>query len=161
MWAGDITYIPTKKGWLYLAVVIDLYSRKVIGWSLQAHMRASLVLKALEQALQTRRPNSQTIFHSDRGSQYASRAFRQRLERAGLRQSMSARANPYDNANTESFIGALKREMLGPVPLEGIKEAGLAIFEYIDAYYSPQRRHSALGYLSPSQFERQHRCENK
>jgi transposase InsO family protein len=110
-WAGDITCIPTSQGWLYLAVVIDLCSRRVIGWTLADHLRADLVVDALQQALQTR-PVHATIFHSDRGSQYGSTRFRQVLKRAGLRQSMSARANPYHNAWTESFIGTLKHEML-------------------------------------------------
>ena len=111
VWAGDITFIPTSVGWLYLAVVIDLCSRRVVGWSLADHMRSDLVLDALNQALGTRSPN-RTIFHSDRGSQYASTLFRKVLSKAGMRQSMSARANPYENAWTESFIGTLKLGML-------------------------------------------------
>ncbi len=112
VWVGDITFIPTAKGWLYLAVVIDLCSRKIVGWALADHLRASLVADALQQALDSRRPAPGLIFHSDRGSQYGSTAFRALLRRAALRQSMSARANPYHNAWTESFIGTLKTEML-------------------------------------------------
>ena len=152
VWAGDITFIPTSAGWLYLAVVIDLGSRRILGWSLQAHLRADLVLDALQQALQTR-PVHQTIFHSDRGSQYGSAAFRQALLKAGLRQSMSRRANPYDNAWTESFIGTLKHEMLQGGCFENASDARLEIFEYIEGYYNTHRKHSALDYKTPSQFE--------
>jgi putative transposase len=151
-WAGDITFIPTSAGWLYLAVVIDLCSRRVVGWSLADHMRSDLVLDALHQALQTR-PTDRTIFHSDRGSQYGSAPFRQALAKAGLSQSMSARANPYDNAWTESFIGTLKREMLQGGCFEDANDARLEIFEYIEGYYNTHRKHSSLGYQTPSQFE--------
>ena len=151
-WAGDITFIPTSTGWLYLAVVIDLCSRRVVGWSLADHMRSDLVLDALHQALQTR-PTDATIFHSDRGSQYGSAPFRKALAQAGLRQSMSARANPYDNAWTESFIGTLKHEMLQGGCFENASDARLEIFEYIDGYYNTHRKHSSLGYQTPSQFE--------
>jgi putative transposase len=151
-WAGDITFIPTSTGWLYLAVVIDLCSRRVVGWSLAEHMRSDLVLDALQQALQTR-PTEDTIFHSDRGSQYGSAPFRKALAKAGLRQSMSARANPYDNAWTESFIGTLKHEMLQGGCFENATDARTEIFEYIEGYYNTHRKHSALGYKTPSQFE--------
>jgi putative transposase len=151
-WAGDITFIPTSTGWLYLAVVIDLCSRRVVGWSLADHMRSDLVLDALHQALQTR-PVDDTIFHSDRGSQYGSAPFRKALAKAGLRQSMSARANPYDNAWTESFIGTLKHEMLQGGCFENASDARLEIFEYIEGYYNTHRKHSSLAYQTPSQFE--------
>jgi putative transposase len=151
-WAGDITFIPTSAGWLYLAVIIDLCSRRIVGWSLANHLRSDLVLDALNQALQTR-PIHQTIFHSDRGSQYGSAPFRRALAQAGLRQSMSARANPYDNAWTESFIGTLKHEMLQGGCFENAADARIEIFEYIDGYYNTHRKHSALGYQTPSQFE--------
>jgi putative transposase len=151
-WAGDITFIPTSAGWLYLAVVIDLCSRRVVGWSLADHLRSDLVLDALHQALQTR-PTDRTIFHSDRGSQYGSAPFRQALAKAGLNQSMSARANPYDNAWTESFIGTLKREMLQGGCFQNANDARIEIFEYIDGYYNTHRKHSSLGYQTPSQFE--------
>jgi transposase InsO family protein len=152
VWAGDITFIPTSHGWLYLAVVIDLCSRRILGWSLAAHLRAELVLAALNQALQTR-PANHTIFHSDRGSQYASACFRSALAKAGLRQSMSARANPYQNAWTESFIGTLKLEMLQDGCFENANDAQIEIFEYIEGYYNTHRKHSALGYQTPVQFE--------
>jgi transposase InsO family protein len=154
VWAGDITFIPTSAGWLYLAVVIDLCSRRIVGWSLADHMRSDLVLDALHQALQTR-PINRTIFHSDRGSQYGSTPFRNALAKAGLRQSMSARANPYDNAWTESFIGTLKHEMLQNGCFENAGDARTEIFEYIDGYYNTHRKHSSLGYKTPIQFEAQ------
>jgi transposase InsO family protein len=152
VWAGDITYLPTAQGWLYLAVVIDLCSRRILGWSLDTHLRAELVVAALRQALQTRTVHH-TIFHSDRGSQYASTAFRQLLAAAGLRQSMSARANPYDNAWTESFIGTLKLEMLQGGVFENATDARSEIFDFIDGYYNPHRKHSSLSYQTPIQFE--------
>ena len=153
VWAGDITYIPTVDGWLYLAVIIDLCSRRVVGWSLDDNMQAGLVVAALEQALWTRSPDAGLKFHSDRGSQYGSNAFRSVLNSAGIEQSMSARANPYDNAWTESFIGTLKLEMLQKGRFEDIGDARTEIFEYIEAYYNTQRKHSSIGYKTPSQFE--------
>jgi len=153
-WAGDITFIPTSTGWLYLAVVIDLCSRRIVGWSLADHLRSDLVLDALRQALQTR-PTHDTIFHSDRGSQYGSTPFRKALVKAGLRQSMSARANPYDNAWTESFIGTLKHEMLQGGCFENASDARIEIFEYIEGYYNTHRKHSSIGYKTPNQFEAQ------
>ena len=152
VWTGDITSIPTAEGWLYLAVVIDLYSRRVIGWSLARHLRAELVLGAMNQALQTRKVRH-TIFHSDRGSQYGSTVFRKCLAAAGLRQSMSARANPYDNAWTESFIGTLKHEMLQGGVFQNALDARTELFDYIDGYYNTHRKHSSLGYQSPAHFE--------
>jgi len=154
VWAGDITFIPTSDGWLYLAVVIDLCSRRIVGWSLADHLRSDLVLAALQQALQTRSAHG-AVFHSDRGSQYGSTLFRQALTQAGLRQSMSARANPYHNAWTESFIGTLKHEMLQGGCFENAADARTEIFEYIEGYYNTHRKHSALGYQTPNQFEAQ------
>jgi putative transposase len=153
VWAGDITFIPTTTGWLYLAVVIDLCSRRIVGWSLASHMRAQLVTDALEQALGSRRISSGLIFHSDRGSQYGSAAYRQVLAKAGMRQSMSARANPYHNAWTESFMGTLKTEMLGDGRFSSEEDARTEIFDYIEAYYNTHRTHSALGYQTPHAFE--------
>lgn len=151
-WAGDITYIATRQGWLYLAVVIDLCSRRLIGWSLADHLRADLVVDALQQALRTRTVHA-TIFHSDRGSQYGSTLFRQALRKAGLRQSMSARANPYHNAWTESFIGTLKHEMLQGGCFENGTDARIELFEYLEGYYNTHRKHSSLNYQTPRQFE--------
>ena len=155
VWAGDITFIPTSQGWLYLAVVIDLCSRKIVGWSLAGHMRAQLVTDALEQALGSRAAAPGLIFHSDRGSQYGSAAYRQILGKAGMRQSMSARANPYHNAWTESFMGTLKTEMLGDGCFINEADARVELFEYIEAYYNTHRSHSSLGYRPPAKFESQ------
>lgn len=156
VWVGDITFIPTSKGWRYLAVVIDLYSRRVVGWSLACHLRSELVCDALAKALRSRPRSGELVFHSDRGSQYGSRAFRGLLEGAQITQSMSRRANPYDNAWTESFLGTLKTEMLQGGCFIDEKDALTEIFAYIDGYYNTQRKHSALGYLPPSKFESNH-----
>ena len=153
VWAGDITFIPTAGGWIYLAVVIDLCSRKIVGWALADHMRTELVAAALEQALGSRKPAADLIFHSDRGSQYGSGAYRRILGQAGMRQSMSARANPYHNAWTESFMGTLKSEMLQGGCFINEADARAELFEYIDSYYNNHRKHSALGYQTPAQFE--------
>lgn len=153
VWTGDITYMPSSKGWLYLAVVIDLCSRRIIGWSLSNSMQGGLVADALRQAIQSRGKAASTIFHSDRGSQYSSGAFRQMLDGAGLRQSMSRLANPYDNAWTESFMGTLKTEMSDEGPFKDITDARTKLFDYIDVFYNRRRTHSSLGYLSPFQFE--------
>jgi putative transposase len=155
VWAGDITYIPTATGWLYLAVVIDLCSRRIVGWALAPHLRASLAVDALRQALGTCRPATGALFHSDRGSQYGSAAFRRLLRKAGLRQSMSARANPYHNAWTESFIGTLKREMSHDGRFHDETDARTELFTYINSYYNTRRKHSALGYQPPVHFEAQ------
>jgi transposase InsO family protein len=153
VWAGDITFIPTSAGWLYLAVVIDLCSRKIVGWSLAGHLRAELVIKALQQALGSRTALPGLIFHSDRGSQYGSGAFRDLLRQAGLSQSMSARANPYHNAWTESFMGTLKTEMLQDGSFIAYADANVELFAYIESYYNTHRKHSSLGYMTPTTFE--------
>ncbi len=153
VWIGDITFIPTSAGWRYLAVVMDLCSRRVVGWSLADHLRADLVSEALRRSLKSRPRNSDLIFHSDRGSQYGSKVFRGLLTKAGITQSMSRRANPYDNAWSESFIGTLKSEMLQGGRFIDENDARIEIFSYIDGYYNTERKHSALGYLSPSKFE--------
>jgi transposase InsO family protein len=153
VWAGDITYIPTTDGWRYLAVIIDLCSRRIVGWALADHMRAELVTDALKQALGTRPIAPGLIFHSDRGSQYGSRAHRQILQSAGILQSMSARANPYHNAWTESFMGTLKNEMLQGGTFATEADARIEIFDFIESYYNHHRKHSALGYQTPAQFE--------
>jgi len=154
VWTADITFIPTAAGWLYLAVVMDLCSRRILGWKLANHMRSELVIEAFTQAVRSRHATKPAIFHSDRGSQYGSAAFRAALHGAGFRQSMSARSNPYDNAWTESFIGTLKREMLQTGCFHNLQDANTEIFEYIEGYYNTRRKHSALGYRSPAQFER-------
>jgi len=153
VWLGDLTFIPTQQGWLYLAVVIDLCSRRIVGWALADHMRADLVTVALRQALTTRRPAPGLIFHSDRGSQYGSKMFRTLLNAHGLRQSMSARANPYHNAWCESTIGRLKAEMLQDGCFIDRADALTELFSYIEGYYNTHRRHSSLDYQSPASFE--------
>lgn len=155
VWAGDITFIPTSTGWLYLAVVIDLCSRRIVGWALANHLRASLVTEAFVQAAHTRRPDPGLIFHSDRGSQYGSRHFREHLDKMDVLQSMSARANPYHNAWTESFIGTLKAEMLQDGCFINESDARTELFAYIESYYNTHRRHSSLKYQTPAQFEAQ------
>ena len=153
VWAGDITFIPTADGWLYLAVVIDLCSRRIVGWSTADNLRAELVADAFQQAVKSRCQKPGLIFHSDRGSQYGSKLFRSQLAKAGALQSMSAKANPYDNAWTESFIGKLKAEMLQGGCFIDAKDAQTELFAYIESYYNTHRRHSSLGYKTPFQFE--------
>jgi putative transposase len=162
VWAGDITYIPTATGWLYLAVVIDLCSRRIVGWALADHLKASLVCDALQQALGSRAlpAGAGPVFHSDRGSQYGSGAFRKLLASHHFRQSMSARANPYHNAWTESFMGTLKAEMLQGGTFIDAGDARTEIFAYIEAYYNTRRKHSSLSYQSPRQFESNLRSNN-
>jgi len=155
VWAGDITFIPTASGWLYLAVILDLCSRKVVGWSVADNLRTPLVIDALRQALGSRRALPNLIFHSDRGSQYGSTTYRQLLQEAGMRQSMSARANPYHNAWTESFMGTLKTEMLQGGTFHNHADARIELFAYIEAYYNTYRKHSALRYKTPASFEAQ------
>jgi len=152
VWAGDITYIPTREGWLYLAIVLDLSSRKVVGWSMSQTMETELVTSAMDMALQRRSIAPGLLFHSDRGSQYASQTFQEHLKGYGMVQSMSRRGNCYDNACSESFFGTLKLECCDRV-FESRKEASSTIFEYIEVFYNRQRLHSTLGYLSPEQFE--------
>jgi transposase InsO family protein len=152
-WAGDITHIPIGGGWAYLAVVIDLCTRQIVGWSLADNMRASLVTAALGQALATKTLRPSLIFHSDRGSQYGSRIFREQLAGISARQSMSGRANPYDNAWTESVIGTIKHELIQDGCFEDIGDARTALFDYIDGYYNTRRKHSSIGYITPSQCE--------
>ena len=153
VWAGDLTHIPMGEKWLYLAVVIDLCSRRIVGWALADHMRSSLVEDAMKQALASRRNVSGLIFHTDRGSQYGSKTFRKLLSEAGIRQSMSARANPYHNAWTESFMGTLKAELIQNGRFTSRSDAQTEIFAFIDGYYNTQRLHSSLNYRTPTRFE--------
>lgn len=153
VWTADITYIPTGEGWLYLAVEMDLYSRKIVGWSMAEHLRAELPLAALEMALVRRRPGAGLIHHSDRGVQYACEAFQQRLSMMQMRCSMSRRGNCYDNAVTESFFGSLKQELVHRRKFTTRSEARSAIFRYIEVFYNRKRMHSTLGYVSPEAFE--------
>jgi transposase InsO family protein len=153
-WAGDITYLWTGEGWLHLAVVLDLFSRRVVGWSMRATLDRSLVLGALESALGHRCPEAGLIHHSDRGSQYASADFQAALKAAQIACSMSRRGNCYDNAVVESFFGTLKQEMVNRCRFATRESARQAVFEYIEVWYNRQRRHSSLGYVSPVEFER-------
>lgn len=153
VWASDITYVWTAEGWVFLAVVIDLFSRKVIGWSIADHMRKSLVIKALNMALMMRKPSKGAIHHSDRGSQYASKAYQSLLKAAGLTCSMSGRGNCYDNAMVESFFHTLKTEHIYFSNYLTKEEAKQSIFEFIEVFYNRQRIHSSLGYLSPVMYE--------
>ena len=154
-WAGDITYLLTNEGWLYLAVIIDLYSRSVIGWSMKPRMTADLVCDALQMALWCRGFPEGVITHSDRGSQYCSNAYRELIEKHGLQQSMSRKGNCWDNACVESFFHSLKVEAIHDEPLMNRENTRQAVFEYIEVDYNRNRRHSALGYLSPENFEKQ------
>jgi transposase InsO family protein len=153
-WVGDISYVWTKEGWLYLAVVLELYSRKVVGWAMKETMKTELVLDALAMATQNRKLEPGAIFHSDRGSQYASNEYRAELEQVGMRASMSRKGDCWDNAVAESFFGTLKNELVNHRVFESRAEAMSAIFEYIEVFYNRKRRHSTIGYLSPVEFER-------
>ena len=155
VYVGDITYIPTREGWLYLAVVIDLFSRQVVGWSMSKRMKASLVNDALLMALKKRQPCEGLISHSDRGSQYASHSHRALLQAYGIKQSMSRRGNCWDNSVSESFFHTLKVELIHHEIFETREEAKQAIFDYIEIYYNKIRMHSANDYLSPAEFEKQ------
>lgn len=153
IWTSDITYLWTKQGWLYLAVVMDVYSRKIVGWSLSSSLSTELVIRALMMAILHRNPNSGIIFHSDRGSQYTSSSFRRILKNYGIVQSMSSTGNCYDNAITESFFHTLKTELIYWEKYQSREEAKRSIFEYIEINYNRRRLHSSLGYLSPVEFE--------
>ena len=156
-WVADVTYIPTREGWLYLAVVVDLFSRMVVGWSMAATMTSRLVVDALEMAV-VRRPggSSDLVAHSDRGSQYASEHYQRRLSEEGITCSMSRRGNCWDNAPMESFFASLKKELVHDEDYATRDEATASIFEYIEAFYNRVRRHSSLGYVAPAEFERTH-----
>jgi transposase InsO family protein len=153
VWVSDITYIWTREGWMYLAAIVDLYSRKIVGWSLAERMTASLVCDALDAAVMLRRPAPGLLFHSDRGSQYASHAFRRRLWRHQMRQSMSRRGNCWDNAVAESFFATLKKELIRDRALDTRAQARAEIFEYLEVFYNRQRAHSLLSYETPDAFE--------
>ena len=147
--------MPTWEGFLHLAVVLDVYSRRVVGWAMAAHLRTELVLEALEMALARRRPEG-VIHHSDQGSQYTSLAFGRRCEEAGVRPSMGSVGDCYDNAMAESFFATLECELIERCVFRSRAEARRAVFEFIEGWYNPRRRHSALGYRSPVEFERCH-----
>lgn len=153
LWVADITYVPTWAGFLYLAVVLDAWSRRIVGWAMANHLRTELVLDALNMALEQRRPID-VIHHSDQGTQYTSIAFGIRCREAGVRPSMGSVGDAYDNAMCESFFATLECELLDRHRFPNQAQARMAVFDYIEGWYNPHRRHSALGYLSPLSFER-------
>jgi transposase InsO family protein len=159
VWVGDITYIWTGSGWTYLAVIVDLFSRRVVGWALDNNMRAELVTKALEQAVGLRQLEPGLIFHSDRGSQYASAAYQKALAAAGITPSMSRKGDCWDNAVAESFFSTLKRELVSKCYWLNMKAVRMAIHEYIEAFYNGRRKHSTNGNLSPVEYERRFQCQ--
>jgi putative transposase len=154
-WASDITYIATRQGWLYLAVTMDLFSRRIVGWSMDRWMSRHLVVDALRMAINARQPTGTLIHHSDRGGQYSSDDFRSELKKYGIKPSMSSTGNCYDNAVVESFFGALKRERVNRVRYRTREQARADLFEYIEVFYNRKRRHSYIGNISPDDFERQ------
>jgi transposase InsO family protein len=157
-WVGDITYLRTGEGWCYLATVLDLASRRIVGFAVAGHMRASLVCEALEMALRARRPQPGLVFHSDRGSQYTSREFRELLASCGVRQSLSRPRQCWDNAVAESFFATLKTELVYRQSWPTRAIARTAVFEYIEVFYNRRRMHSSLGYVSPVEYESVRLC---
>lgn len=152
-WVSDITYILTQEGWIYCAMILDLFSRKIVGLSIDSRMTAELVLKALKQALTHRKPPAGVIHHSDRGSQYTSKALKMLADDYGVQISMGRVANAFDNAVAESFFHTLKTELIYFCQYKNLQEATMSIFQYVYGFYNQKRRHSTLGYLSPAQFE--------
>ena len=153
-WAGDISYVWTREGWLYLAVILDLHSRRVIGWAVSNRMKRDLAIRALNMAIALRRPPKGCIHHTDRGSQYCSHDYQKILRQHGFQVSMSGTGNCYDNAAFETFFKTIKAELLWQRSWRTRRDAEIAIFEYINGFYNPRRRHSALGWKSPLAFER-------
>jgi len=153
LWVADITYVPSWQGYVFLACVIDAWSRKVVGWSMRDDLRAELALDALAMALTRRRPRPGLVHHSDRGSQYTSLAFGKTIEAAGVLPSMGRRGDAFDNALAESFFATLETELLDRHSFRSRDEARIAVFTYIEGFYNPRRRHSTLGYRSPDRFE--------
>lgn len=161
IWTSDITYIWTKEGWLYLAVVLDVYNREIIGWSVNQRCSTDLVLNALTMSIRNSKPTAGVIFHSDRGSQYTSAGFRNTLAHYGFIQSMSGKGNCYDNAITESFFSTLKKELIYLTNFETKEQAAVEIFQFIEIFYNRKRLHSALGYVSPVEFKLKNLTESK
>ena len=155
-WAADITYIPTKSGWLYLAVVMDLFSRRIVGWSMSKNIDCQLVKNAMKMAILHRNPDKGLIHHSDRGVQYAAQDFQDLLYDNDFICSMSRKGNCWDNACVESFFGSLKSEWIKDKKYESYKEAEIGIFNYIEVFYNRKRRHASLGNVSPAEYERKH-----
>jgi putative transposase len=156
LWVADITYIPTWAGFLYLAIVLDVFSRKIVGWSMATHLRSELVLEALERAASHRKPKQAVIHHSDQGSQYTAITFGNRCGELGVRPSMGSIGDAYDNAMAESFFATLECELIDRRRFRSPAEAEPVVFEWIEGWYNTRRRHSSLGYRSPSEFERMH-----
>lgn len=154
LWVADITYVPTAEGFLYLAVVLDVFSRKVAGWAMRRHLESELVTSALDMAIARSRPGSRLIHHSDRGTQYTSFAFGHRLREAGIAASMGRTGDAYDNALAESFFASLECELLDRSRFVSREAARIAIFDYLETWYNPRRRHSSLEYLAPLEYER-------
>jgi putative transposase len=152
-WAADITYIPTAEGWLYLACVMDLYSRRIVGWSMSERIDSELTCAALNMAIRSRRPGNGLIHHSDRGVQYASLAYQQILARCRMECSMSGKGDCWDNACMESFFGSLKTEWVNHMKYMTREDARKDVFKYIEAFYNARRRHASLGYVSPATYE--------
>lgn len=155
-WVSDITYIKVGRRWMYLAAVMDLFSRRIVGWALDTHMREGLILEALEMAVSQRETNEETLLHSDRGVQYRANEYQQALAAYGLRCSMSRKGNCWDNAVMEAFFSRLKVELIYAENYQSVEEARSAIFEYIEVFHNRTRRHSALGYISPREYEQRY-----
>jgi len=153
LWLADITYLPTREGWLFLAVVLDAFSRRIVGWSMRDDLKSELVVDALAMAVTRRKPPIGVVHHSDRGSQYTSLAFGTTLRESGLVASMGRRGDAYDNAACESVISTIKNELVKRRGWTSRDQARLAVFSYIETFYNPRRRHSALGYHSPIEYE--------
>jgi len=153
LWLADITYLPTREGWLFLALVLDAFSRRIVGWSMRDDLKAELVVDALGMAVTRRKPPAGVVHHSDRGSQYTSLAFGTTLRESGLIASMGRRGDAYDNAACESVISTIKNELIKRRSWTSRDQARLAVFSYIETFYNPRRRHSALGYRSPIEYE--------
>lgn len=154
LWVADITYVPTRTGFLYLAIVLDVFSRKIVGWAMATHLRTELVLDALTMAVEQRQPREGLVHHSDRGCQYTSIAFGARCLAAGIRPSMGRVGSAHDNAMAESFFASLECELIDRKRFESPRHASLEVFDYIEGFYNPTRRHSSIGNVSPNVFER-------
>lgn len=154
LWVADITYIPTWEGWLFLAAVMDIYTKRIVGWSMRDDLKADIVIDALGMAATMRKPGPGLVHHSDRGGQYRSLAFGKTLRESGIMASMGSRGDAYDNAAAESMMATIKTELVNRRRFKSKDEARLAVFRYIEGFYNPLRRHSSLGYMSPDKYER-------